>query len=76
MKEEFEEKFITNKPYYQTENGIVYWSDLWTWIEQQIKQARIEEHKQTVLYWETLPPNEIYNIYYHFNRIKELEGAK
>jgi len=38
--EEFKEKFLTNKSYYQSKNGIVYWSELLEHIHSLLKQQR------------------------------------
>jgi len=35
-KKEFDEKFVPYKPYYQTQRGIIYWSDLWKWFEEKL----------------------------------------
>jgi DNA transposition AAA+ family ATPase len=78
MKEEFEEKFVE-----KIRNGNEYDGDyltndaeiVWTWIEQQIKQARIDECK----YWiKFLDPDMNDTIYITTltNRIKELEGVE
>ena len=38
--EEFKEKFLTNKSYYQSKNGIVYWSELLEHIHSLLKRQR------------------------------------
>ena len=38
--EEFKEKFLPNKSYYQSKNGIVYWSELLEHIHSLLKQQR------------------------------------
>lgn len=35
-KKEFDEKFVPYKPYYQTQRGIIYWTDLWKWFEEKL----------------------------------------
>ena len=83
MKKEFEEKFNTNKSYYQSKDGIVYWSDVWLWIEQKLKEACKEQREICAIaydrtrYNEKIEPNAVvYNAILNAPEPSELKGEK
>ena len=80
MNKEFEERFCTK--YSGKGNGLLWNADgdepeiIWAWIEEEIKQARIDECKRSIDIFMSMPTTDYSDLmlkHINENRIKELE---
>lgn len=47
--QEYDEIFVPYKSYYQSKDGIKYWSDLWTWIIENFEPKQVNPVENRVM---------------------------